>query len=122
MPIEWFALDGATNLFPRVEIYGPTNTLLTTLNLSNIGSGRYRTTYTPTNKGVHTCQFKVYTSGAYTTLVQDYSTASGIFNAQNIENLDNVDVAVSSRESETDANTKKQAIIDAVDLSDGQAF
>lgn len=114
--------DGNNAYFVRVQVYSPSNVLLTTITLPNIGGGRYRANYTmPSVEGVYIFKPLVYTDSLFTVLAQDIWLSNGEIEARQIDKLANLDETISSRESDTNAETRKQAIIDAADNADGRA-
>jgi hypothetical protein len=58
--------DGATGLYPRAEIFLGA-TLKDTINLTDLGKGRYEGSWTPTDVGVYSALFSVFLDSGYTT-------------------------------------------------------
>lgn len=57
--------NGATGLFPQAEIYDG-NTLEDTIDLVDLGKGRYEGSWTPTAVGIYSALFSVYSDAGHT--------------------------------------------------------
>lgn len=57
--------DGATGLFPQVEVYAGA-ALQTTIDLSDLGKGRYEGSWTPASVGTYSALFCVYEDAGHT--------------------------------------------------------
>lgn len=57
--------NGLTGLYPQAEIYSG-GTLVTTIDLSDYGKGRYEGEWTPTSVGTYSALFSVYQDAGHT--------------------------------------------------------
>lgn len=75
IPLELQLSDGATGKFPRALVYNAAGTLLSTINLTHVASGRYADdSLTMTNTPYTVATYLVYSDSGHTTLDTSYAS------------------------------------------------
>lgn len=128
--------DGATNQFPRARVYNAAGTEQTgapwnsPIALTHRANGFYSASVTPDAEGEFFVVFRVFSDSGFTTLNrkyeevmeivsvrsvdQDLATLTSRLTSQRATNLDNLDATVSSRQAESDALSRYNAVSSAI--------
>lgn len=136
LPLEISLADGNATRYPRARVYlNGTEVAGSPFNLTNTAGGYYRnTSFTPSSDGYYTAKYEVFADASYTiprtqygypidnfevdsrvsevtSILADTSALETRLTPARATNLDNLDAAITSRQSEANALTRYNNLI-----------